>query len=229
MRRFSLKLDCFRRAAVASPNSPQAEQQLAEFLLFATQTGQPPCDTLVERCLMEADVAIQSAERLEPKSWRPAYLMSKVLLARGDTVGAARLLTRICPPSVEGDECWHEALATAIKSESSDAISRAANAFAARPCDGTESCANMLASLASNLESGDQPALASTFFTKAAEADPSATRWLKVAEQATQARLYGVARAALERADRSPDASVSTRAHAELLRQRVARATDAPL
>jgi hypothetical protein len=228
-RQLAPKLDCFRRAVLGNPHSSQAQQHLAESLLLAIQARQPPCDTLVERCAVEADVAIQTAERLEPKSWRPGYLMSKVLLVRGDIVGAARLLTRVCPPSVEGDECWHEALMTAIKSGSSDAISTAANAFAARPCDGVESCANMFTLLASNLESGGQPALASTFFTKAAEADPSAARWLKVAEQATQAQLYGVARAALERAERSPDASASTGAHAELLRQRVARATGAPL
>jgi hypothetical protein len=88
-----------------------------------------------------------------------------------------------------------------------------------------EACGNMFAFVASNLEAGGQPALASTFSSRAAEADPSAERWLKVAEQATEAHLYGLARTALERADRSPDASISTRAHGELLRERVAQAT----
>jgi hypothetical protein len=220
------KIDCSRRAARSSPDFSQAQQQLAAFLLFAIQARQPPCsDALAERCTEEADIAIRSAQRLEPESWRPPYLMSKVLLARGDTAGAAQLLIRVCPRSVEGDECWREALITAIKSGSNEAISTAATAFTARPCDGMEACANMFAFVASNLEAGDQAALANTFFSKAAEADPSAERWLKVAEQATQAHLYGVARAALERADRSPDASVSTRAHGELLRERVAQAT----
>jgi hypothetical protein len=75
---------------------------------------------------------------------------------------------------------------------------------------------------------GGLPLLASTFFTKAAEVEPSATRWLEVAEHATQANLYGVARAALERVDRTPDASLSSRAQAQLLRERVARATAGP-
>jgi len=134
----------------------------------------------------------------------------------------------VCPPSIEGEECWDEALETAIKSGSDEAITIAANAFAARPCDGTESCANALSSLASHLESAGQSALANSFYTKAAETDPAAARWLKVGEHALSARLYGVARVALERADRSPDASVSTRADAEMLRQRLARAADAP-
>jgi hypothetical protein len=226
----ALKVDCFRRAALEHPRSPQAHEQLAESLLVAIQAGQPPCkDAPLECCVAEADVAIRSAGRLDPKSWRPGYLMSKVLLARGDTVGAAQLLTRVCPPGLDGQECWHEALTTSLKSGSVATISTAANAFAARPCDGTESCADMLTSLASALESGGQPALASTFLSKAAETDPSAARWLKVAEHAAQAHLYGVARAALERADRSPDASASSRAQAELLRQGVERAGSSPL
>jgi phage shock protein A len=87
----------------------------------------------------------------------------------------------------------------------------------------------MFASIGASLESGGQLALASKFYIKAAEAEPSAERWLKVAELAAQAHLNGVARAALERADRSFDASPSTRAHVELLRQRVARTASSPL
>lgn len=225
-RRVELKTECFRRAALADPSSPEAHQQLAEQLLHLIRAGQQPCNkSSLETCTNEAEAAIRAAERLTPKSWRLGYLMAKVLLARGDTVGAARLLTSVCPPNTEGDDCWHDALATAIQSGSNDAISAAASASGARPCDGMESCAKAFATLASNLESGGQLALACTFFTKAAEADPSATRWLTVAEHAQQAQLYGVARTALDRADRSPDASVSTRAHAELLREKVARAT----
>jgi len=178
---------------------------------------------LAERCTEEAELAIRAAAKLDPHAWRPKYLLSKVRLARGDTIGAAQLLTRSCPSSFEGDECWHEALAIALKAGSIDTISVAANALATRPCDGMESCASMFSSLAASLESGGQPALASKFFIKAAEAEPSAERWLKVAELAAQAHLNGVARAALDRANRSYDASVSSRAHVELLRERVAR------
>ena len=83
----------------------------------------------------------------------------------------------------------------------------------------------MFAALANSLEAGNQLALASKYYVKAAEAEPSAARWLKVAELATQAHLNGVARAALERANRSFDASPSTRAHVEVLRERVAKTT----
>ena len=221
-----LKLDCFRRASQRSPGTPRFQLALAESLLTTIHAGLPPCkDQLVEQCAAEAEVAIRSAGRADPTAWRPGYLLSKVLLARGDTVGAAQLLTRTCPANFEGDECWHDALSLAIKGGATDAISKAANALATKECDGMESCANMYSALASELEAGGQPTLASKFYIKAAEAEPSAARWLQVAELAAKVQLNGVARAALDRANRSFDASASTRASVEQLRQRVARTT----
>jgi len=222
-RRIEEKVACFRRATRDDPKAPQLQLQFAEALLAAIQARQTPCeDTRTESCAAEAEAALRAAATLDPKAWRAGYLMSKVLLARGDAVGAARLLTQACPRAAEGDQCWQEALITAVKSGSVEAISTAANAFAARPCEGSESCADKFDWLASNIQASN-PGLANTFFGKAAEADPSAQRWLKVAEHASQAGLYGVARAALERADRSPDASVTSRAQAELLKERIAR------
>lgn len=227
--RIEQKIDCFRRATLDRPEAPELQEQLAELLLFAVQAKQLPCDdTRLDSCVAEAEVALKNATKSGPKSWRAEYLMSKVLLARGDTVGAALLLTRVCPHGAEGDPCWQEALLTAIKSGADEAISTTAHAFAARPCDGSESCADKFDRLAGNLQASD-PGLANTFFAKAAEADPSAGRWLKVAEHAARSHLYGVARAALERADRSPDASVTSRARAELLTQQIARDTGGSL
>jgi len=219
-----IKLACFRRAAAETPSSMRAQMELAQALLQAMQMPQPPCeDSLREGCAAEAEVAIRSARKLDSKAWRPGYLLSKVLLARGDTAGAAQLLARTCPMTFEGDECWHETMTLAIKSGSAETIAKAANALAARPCDGMESCSSMFTALAHDLEVGGQLTLANKFFIKAAEAEPSAARWLKVAEVATQAHLDGVARAALDRANRSFDASPTTRAHVEVLRERVAR------
>lgn len=224
------RLDCFRRAAARSPGAMRIQLALAESLLAAIQDGQPPCkDSPAERCTAEAEAAIRAAVRLDRTAWRPNYLLAKVLLIRGDTVGAAQLLTRTCPPISEAEECWHEALLTAIKGGAVETISKAANTLATRSCDGMESCANMYAAIGNDLESGSQPALASKFFIKAAEAEPSAARWLKVAELAAQAHFNGVARAALDRANRSFDASVSSRAHAEQLRERVAKDAGSPL
>ncbi len=131
------RLDCLRRATRRSPGLLRAQLALAESLLLAIRTTQPQCkDKLFERCAAEAEVAIRSAARLDPKAWRPGYLLSKVVLARGDSAGAAQLLTRTCPKTFEGDECWHEALAMAMQGGSIDTISAAANVLAARPCDG---------------------------------------------------------------------------------------------
>jgi tetratricopeptide (TPR) repeat protein len=222
-----VRIDCFRRATARDSASSEARGLLAEALLVAIRTGQMPCGAQVEACVVEADTSIRAMSKLEPNAWRPGYLMAKLLFARGDATNAAKLLARVCPPNAEGDQCWREAFMIASKSGSDEAISGAANAYAARACDDAASCADILEWLATNLESGGKAPLAITFYTRAAEADPSAGRWLKVAEHATQAHLYGVAHAALQRADRSPDASPNSRAHTELLMQRVARATGA--
>lgn len=223
--RLEQKIDCFRRATLDSPAVPGLRRQLAELLLSAVQAKQPPCqDTRLEGCIAEAEVTLKKATRLEPTSWRADYLMSKVLVARGDMGGASLLLTHVCPHGPEGDQCWREALLVAINSGAVETISTVAHALAARPCDGSESCADNFDWLAGNLQATD-PGLSNTYFAKAAEADPSAGRWLKVAEHAVQAHLYGVARTALERADRSPGASATSRARAELLMQQIARET----
>lgn len=225
-----VKIECFQRAAERSPRSPEAQQRLAESMLQAIRDHQPPCNgQLVERCTAQVEVAVRRAGALDPKSWRPSYLMSKVLLARGDAAGAARVLIQVCPPSAEGDECWRDAIRISMESGSNETISAVVAGFAARPCEGAEACANGATQLAEYLHSGGQAAMANSFYTKAATTDPSAARWLKVAVHAMQSQLYGVARTALERADRSPDASVSTRAETELLRQRVVQAAAAPL
>ena len=221
------KLDCLRRAAQRNPRSLSELLVLSESLLAAIKAQQPPCkDALAGACAAEAEVAIRSAARLDPNAWRPSYLLSKVLLTRGDAVGAAQLLTRTCPHGTDGDECWHEALAAAVQGGAMDTISAAANGWGARPCVGMEACASLFASLATALESAGHLALASKFFSKAAEAEPSATRWLKVGSVAAKAHLNGIALAALDKANRSFDASPASRAEVELLRDRVERPTD---
>lgn len=224
------RIECFRKAAERTPSSPDAHLQLAETILYAIRDGNQICSgALLEQCTGEAEHAAETAGKLKPHSWRAGYLISKALVARGERANAARLLTRICPQNAEGESCWREAITAAVESGSDEVIAAASAAFAARTCEGVESCANSFASLASYLEpSGRQTALANSYYTKAAETDPSAVRWLKVAQHAMHAQLYGVARGALERAERSPDASVLTRSEGELLRQRIARAAPSP-
>jgi len=222
------KIDCFRRATLRDPAAPEAQGRLAESLIFALSSAQWPCNAaLSEGCSVEAQRAIGVMAKIEPRSWRPGYFMAELLLARGDAKGAAQLLARVCPSSTEGDECAREAVKTAIKSGLNDAISTAVKGYAARACDSSTSCADALDWLGSTLDADGRLALAVTFYTKAAETDASAGRWLKVADRAAQGHLYSVANAALDRADRSPDATPNTRAHTQQLMQRVARATGA--
>lgn len=222
--RVEVKIECFRQALTRAPNSGGLHGDLAEALLTAVRTTRPPCDGIAtEKCAEEAERNLRALSVLEPKSWRPGYLMAKLLLIRGDATGAIKLLARVCPPSAEGNECAREAVAAAIKSGSDEAILLAANSYASRSCDSGTSCAASLDWLGASLDAGGKLAFAIEFYSRAAELDGTAARWLRIAERAAKANLYGIARTALDRADHSPDANPNSRAHTALLMRRVAQ------
>jgi len=219
----ALKIDCFRRATARNADNAVAQDELAQALLAALAPPSWPCSgSSMDTCIADADRAIRAMAKADPHSWRPGYLMSRLMLARGDVSGAAQLLARVCPPNAEGDDCARDAVGVAIKSGSDEAIAKAASAYAARPCDSSETCASSLEWLAGKLEAGGKLALAVSYYTKAAELDPTAARWLKIADRAAQAQLTGVARSALDRAGRSPDATPQLRAQRDDLMQRLA-------
>lgn len=222
--RAAFKADCFHHAIARSPEQGSLRGQLADALIVALRAGQPPCaGQAAEACAQEIERATRAMAKLDSRSWRPAYLMAQLLLVRGDPQGAATLLARACPPTAEGRDCAREAVTAALKSGAEDAIRAAADKYAARDCGTSASCAAASDWLGSTLEAAGKPALAITYYSKAAETEGTATRWLRVADRATKFGLIGMARVALEKADRSPDVSDNSRAHAELLRARLAR------
>ncbi|HEX3854030.1 MAG TPA: hypothetical protein VHW01_23865, partial [Polyangiaceae bacterium] len=223
--RLEAKVDCLRRAVARSPEDAALRGQLADFLIQALRSKQWPCSgARAEDCAQEAERDARAMAKLDPKSWRPGYLLAKILLVRGDPKGAAALLAKVCPTDAESKDCAREALNTAIATHSDEAILSSANAYAARACENSSSCAAALDWVGSTLEAGGKLAFAVAFYSKAAETDNSAARWVHVADRAIQAQLFGLARTALERAMRSPDASNNTRAHVEQLSRRVERA-----
>jgi hypothetical protein len=161
--------------------------------------------------------------KLDPKSWRPGYLIAKILLLRGDPRGAAALLAKVCPTDAKDQDCAREALTTAMATGSDEAILSSANVYATRACENGSACTAALEWIGATLEAGGKQAFAVTYYGKAAETDDSAARWVRVAERATRARLFGLAQTALQRARRSPDANDNTRAHVEQLQHRVER------
>jgi O-antigen ligase len=224
VRRVELKIGCFRQAAARNADDLTVRGQFADSLLVALRSRQWPCNgALAEGCAQEVDHTARAMAKLDGKSWRPGYLMAKLLLLRGDTKTAATLLARVCPSDENGKECAREAVSAAIASGSDEAILAASDRYAARTCEDGASCAAALDWLGRTLEGGGKVAFAINYYSKAAETEGTAARWLQVADRATQANLLGVARAALERADHSPDANANSKAHSELLMRRIAR------
>lgn len=222
--RTEVKLACLRRAVARNGLDSAAQGALADSLLSTmTQRAWPCTPDAINACDVEAERAIRAVSKLEPHSWRPGYLMATLFVLRGDYKAASQLLERVCPPFADGDACARESVSAAVKSGADDAIRAAASTYAARSCDNGAACADSLTWLASRLDEAHRPQLAVSYFAKAAEADPSASRWLRVADRAAQAQLNNVARGALERAGRSPDATPGTREQVSQMLQKLAR------
>ena len=219
-----LRLDCFRQAAARSPGEATASGQLADLLLGRCRlarghaTAQPPRVARTKSTVRRARWPSST-----PNHGAPGYLIAKVLLARGDTKGAAALLANVCPTDIDGQECAREAVNATIKSGSDEAVVAAADGYAARACENGASCAEALEWVGTTLEHNGKLLLAVNYYRKAADVDGSAARWLRVADRSIQAGLLSSARVAVERADQSPDATENSRAHTELLRRRIAR------
>jgi hypothetical protein len=222
--RIDFRIGCFREAVTRTPQDADLRGQLANSLLVALRSNSWPCNgALANSCGQEVDASARAMAKLDPRSWQPAYLVAKVFQSRGDSETAATLLAKVCPADAEGIECAREAVSAAIASRSDRAIHEATDRYAARGCTDSTACAEAFDWLGSTLEAGGNLAFAITYYTKAAEADNSAARWLRVADRATRQHLFGVARTALIRADRSPDASDNSRAHTAELMRRVTR------
>ena len=218
--RTELKISCLRYAVGLRPKDGALLDQLSESLLEASRKGVSPC-IQTQECLTEVDQTAHALAKVDPKSWRAQYLIGKKLEAQKDFIGAAAILARVCPPGAEGVQCTNEWLTAAISSGSEPAILAAVEAYSARSCADSTACAAAFDSLGNTLEAAGKGRLALAYFTKAAEAESTTDRWLRVAKRAVQLQLLGLARTALDRADRSPDATQLSRGSSLLLRSQM--------
>jgi hypothetical protein len=224
--RTELRISCFDYAISQDPLSPRLQSSLAESFLLALRKQVAPCaGEQAQACFSAVNAAARRLSKLEPQDWHASYLSAKNLAAQGDFNGAAMILGKICPPAEDGQECARESLNAAIAGGSDPVILSAADAYAARGCSGTSTCAASLDWLGATLDAAGKGAFAVTYFSKAAEMESTVERWLHVADRAAKLQLPGIARTALNRADRSPDATVLTRATTMRLRTEVDRSS----
>jgi len=222
----NFRVACFREAVARNPREPRSLRLLAESLLHAVRSDMSPCRAADKpACHAEVERLAQAMTRVNSGAWQAGYVLAKNYEAMGDPAKAAVLLAKTCPGGNEGQQCSRDSVMAAIASRSDAAISNAAKAFAARTCDANAACAASLDWLGSSLDAAGKGALALSYFTKAAEVESTADRWLRVAQRASTLGLPGIARPALDRANRSPDASFATRAAVSRLRSDIARAS----
>jgi O-Antigen ligase len=221
-----LKISCFRYAMTVSPKDPKLPGHVAEALLESIRAKTAPCsEAQTQRCFAEVDQAAHAMAKLDPKAWQVSYLIARNFEAQGDFKSAAEILANACPAGAEGQQCVQDSVAAAIASKSDAVILSAADVYAARACASTTSCATAMDALGTALDAGGKGVLAINYFTRAAEAESSADRWLHIAERAAALQLPGIALSAIGRADRSPDATANTRAETSRLRMRIVRSS----
>lgn len=221
----SYALDCWRAFVERAPHDLFAVEQRIETLLKALAGDDIACaDELAELCDHEAEAAIAAFLRDAPSDWRPGYYRAQLLMHRGQFEEAAVILANTCPADVAGAECSRDFVRAALATKTGSPLRiEALEAFAARSCGEQTTCANANDWLASQLSARGDTQLALNHGIRAAEAEVTAGRWLRVADLAIAAQQYAEVRAAVSRADRAPDATAATRARGEVMLTRSLR------
>lgn len=221
----TLGLDCIRRGVQRAPrNAAMLRKQVALVLRALAEEADGCAEEQAEGCEHEVETAIGTLKSIAPNDWRSDYYRARLLIFRGKTVEATRLLANTCPPDGGGHECARDFVTAAMTAGVVDLRTQALDAFAARECATPNSCAAANDWLSSQLLERGEAGLALGRATLAAEAQPTARRWLGVAELALRQQRYAEARSAVLRASHAPDATPESAARGSAIESRVLRA-----
>lgn len=152
------------------------------------------CQQALERCLTELDKnAARAAE--------PVILRARLLQLRGDTEGAANLLTERCSEMVGRDRstCLKTRLSLAAKAKNEVFLAAAARDFLAENCLDADRCSSALTQIGDGYAAKQDWPAALSFYDRAAHERPDDQLWMKVAQAAIRARAYQRAGTALAR------------------------------
>jgi O-antigen ligase len=192
---------CFREAVRRTPHAAPVLKELVEGLLAGIETNSGGC-TAPERvaCEQELERVLSAYAAAAPRSFRSAYYQARLQAARGDVGGAAKSLLANCPAAEEAEDCLDRAVEYSSRAGDINSLGTALDRQVALRCLVPARCADAH-DRASDLF-GERQAWARSLrhLNAAAEADPTSSRWLKVAETATRIGAPSSARMALQRA-----------------------------
>jgi hypothetical protein len=197
-----LRTACFREAARRAPQNPQVLKELIEGLLAEIEQNADACKAPARAvCERELERALTTYAAIAAGSFRPAYYRARLQAARGNVGAAARALLTSCPAADDAEDCLDRAIEYSRQANDVVSLGLALERHVALRCSLPARCADAH-DRASDLFSERQAwPRALRHLNAAAEADPSASRWLKVAETATRIGAPSSARVALQRAN----------------------------
>jgi len=192
---------CWRESVTRDPGNAAARLAFAQTLVDSLESAQPPCDGVRTRaCAVEAAAAVRGVTERE-HGWRALLLRSRLQAYGGDRRGAAEALLERCPSMDEAAACLRLALDLAGGTRDADFVLRVAERFTAARCSASKACAAAHERVGAILADLGSWPRALEHQVAAAKADPTAERWVKVAEGAVRADAPTVAQTALLRAE----------------------------
>lgn len=200
-----LVVGCWREA-IARHETEAGELGLASALLQASETGAEPCAADArQRC---EDEAVHRLERLQTSGAsapKVAEVRARLLSAKGDEAHAAKLVAANCGSEADVAACYGRAFELALRSHDPLTLGEISDRFAAVVCGDPNRCAELHERTGRAYLELSAPGLALHQFTAAAEAGPTADRWLLAAEAASKAGALSTARRSVEQAKREPE------------------------
>ena len=163
------------------------------------QEGAPICSD-AERCWTEIEGHINELGRYAPSSTRSVQYRARVALARGNPNEALAMLEEGCQRPVERDVCLRLRIDALQKAGARGALATALESYPDAVCVSPSSCAGAHAWVGQfHAQLGNQQQAVSSL-EKAARAEPTAARWLELADAAVRAGLRNTASMALQEA-----------------------------
>jgi hypothetical protein len=201
-----LGVDCWREA-LARHASVAARFGLAAALVRATSGATTPCAAEGrDGCIGEALTLLDGVQtNADVSAAKLAGLRAELLSLKGQESQAAKLLAAQCAGRPEALACYSRALDLSLRSRDTLTLGEIVNRYAALVCSEAVACAALHERAGHAYLELAAPGLALGQFKAAAEASPSAERWLLLAESASKAGAVTLARRALEQARREPE------------------------
>ncbi len=199
LRKKLLRAAMGRDPALTRPRSVEASDLLAEL------AQDPPSKRCTPRraCVDRIQAHIKVIDEQTPDSPQAHILHAQLLALDDKHADAEKLLAENCGRYRNATACWRQRVVVANQMRAGDALGEAMSSYLASACTRPPQCASAAEWLGGLLAKRGDWAGAAAKYERAAREDPTAARWLRLAESAARAGQATRARHALRRAKRS--------------------------